>query len=121
MKNLFSLIILVLALSACNNNQPKKDEASIYPVPTAVWIVTDKEGNKFDLILNKDGTATSTWSVLDNGKWKVVSTNKVQIAWSNGANEFIIVDERGGAERQTFAPGQPIEGKPETVAPIVKK
>jgi uncharacterized lipoprotein NlpE involved in copper resistance len=115
---------LVFIFSACNQSQDKdkKMEMSTENLELAgVWIVTDSTGNKFDITLNKDGTATSTWSTLDKGKWKVINQKKAHIQWNNGANEFIIIDERGGAERQTFAPGKSIEGKPSEVTKIKKK
>lgn len=115
------LFMALLGLSGCNQSKEKVLASSPNPVLTGAWVVSDKEGNKFDIVLNKDGTATSTWSVLSHGKWEEVSHNKAHIHWSNGANEFIIVDERGKAHRQVFPPGAPINGKPETSSKIERK
>lgn len=115
---------LVFVFSACNQSQENEKRIGMStenPELSGVWIVTDSTGNKFDITLNKDGTATSTWSILDKGKWKVVNQKKAHIQWNNGANEFIIIDERGGAERQTFAPGKSTEGQPGEVTKIKKK
>ncbi len=131
MKNLaksFSAMAFIVGsiclFSACEQSKGDDNKAAnsaVNPDVTGVWIVTDETGNQFDITLNKDGTATSTWKVLDRGKWKLVSQKKAHIQWNNGANEFIIVDERGGAERQTFAPGKPTEGKPQEITIIKKK
>ncbi len=122
---LFSSMIFIFGLgvvvSGCHQPEGTITESGVNPNIAGVWAVTDRNGDKFDITLNKDGTATSTWSVLDQGKWKVVDKKKVHVQWRNGANEFIIVDERGGAQRQTFAPGQSIEGKPNEVTQIRKK
>lgn len=115
---------MVFTFSACNQSQDNAKKIGMStenPELSGVWIVTDSTGNKFDITLNKDGTATSTWSLLDKGKWKVVDQKKAHIQWNSGANEFIIIDERGGAERQTFAPGKSTEGKPSEVTKIKKK
>lgn len=115
------IFALVFLLNACNQSKDTNIETSTNnPEFSGVWIVTDSNGNKFDITLNKDGTATSTWSVLDKGKWKVIDQKKAHIKWNNGANEFIIVDARGGAERRTFFPGNPIEGRPDTITHIKK-
>lgn len=123
---IFSSMIFILGLvfvvSACDQSKDQKmEENAQNPMLTGVWVVTDSNGDQFDITLNKDGTATSTWKVLDKGKWKVVSEKKAQIQWNNGANEFIIVDERGGAERQSFAPGKSTAEKPTEVTQIKKK
>lgn len=125
---IFSSIIFIFGLvfifSACNQSQDNDNSMRMNtesPELSGVWIVTDRTGNKFDITLNKDGTATSTWSILDKGKWEVVNQKKAHILWNNGINEFIIIDERGGAERQTFAPGKSIEGKPSEITKIKKK
>lgn len=85
------------------------------------WITTDNKGNQFVIQLNPDGTATSTWKVLDHGTWKVVEHKNVHIKWYNGVNEYIIVDARGHAQRHTFGPGKPTNGKPDTISEIKKK
>lgn len=115
---------LVFVFSACNQSQDsdkKMGMSTENPEFSGVWVVTDSTGNKFDIMLNKDGTATSTWSVLDKGKWKGIDQKKAHIQWNNGANEFIIIDEHGAAERQFFAPGQSTKGKPTEVTKIQKK
>lgn len=90
-------------------------------VLNGVWVVTDEKGNKFTITLNEDGTATSTWKVLDQGHWRVVDQKKAHIQWKNGINEFIIVDARGKAVKQTYAPGKSLEGKPDQTIPIEKQ
>jgi uncharacterized lipoprotein NlpE involved in copper resistance len=113
---------LIFMFSGCDRSKDHVTESKPANLNVdGIWGVTDQNGNKFDITLSKDGTATSTWSTLEHGKWKVVSERKVHIQWKNGANEFIIVDEHGGAQRQVFAPGASTQGKPTETTQIHKK
>lgn len=118
---LFGFILLFNACTQSQDNNKRIEMSTENPELSGVWIVTDSTGNKFDITLKKDGTATSSWSILDKGKWKVIDQKKAHIQWNNGANEFIIIDERGEAERKSFAPGRSTEGEPNEVTKIKKK
>lgn len=116
---------LLFILSTCNQQKDQKNmsESKADNVDIAeIWVVTDTNSNKFDITLNKDGTATTTWSVLEKGVWTVVSQRKLKIKWNSGATEFIIIDEHGrGAERRVFGPGKSTEDAPDEITRVNKK
>lgn len=119
--SIFLVIGLVFALCSCEKSQKNKSQEKNSNFQFAgVWEYIDND-KKFETTLNPDGTAISTWDVLDKGKWKVVNQQKAHVLWNNGSNEFIIVDDRGGVQLLTFPPGQSTEGKPSITKKINKK
>ena len=117
MRKLAFAIMAAGWLASCATTAPNAslDTPQAYQSAAQTWIgrweVAHTDGTAFQISLNADGTAVSTWGTGETGVWRVDGTDAVQVLWTDGWTD-IIYAKPGGFEKIAFAPGVAIHGKP---------
>ncbi len=92
--------------------------------PVGNWEVIDKSGDYFQITINIDGTAKSTWcqreegAHTEHGKWETTNERAI-IHWCNGWQDIITVTE-DGYRKLSYEPNKPIDNEPTHSSEAIK-
>lgn len=108
----YSLVCLVLALTACEAKTTVTKKVSPSLELVGVWETETPDGKTQSMTLLSDGTSRQTMSGTDDnaGVWQI-RNGKGYIYWNDGWTDIITL-EKGKTTIESYAPGAPLIGEP---------